>query len=273
MPGEEIGDALDSAENLKESGISTVVTHLGENVSEEGETGKVTQHYLQVFDLICVRGLDTHVSVKLTELGLDLSPDLCYANLKPLIEKAQALKNFVWIDMEGSNHTNATLELFRRVRAEFSNVAVCLQSYLHRTTNDLKQILPLSPVIRLVKGAYAEPANIAFPKKHDTDENYFALAKVLLDQVKSGGPAPAVATHDQDLIQRIRKEADMMGLPKNAFEVQMLYGIRTQDQLQLVRDGFRVRVLISYGTFWFPWYMRRLAERPANIFFVLRNIP
>jgi len=268
MPGEEIGDALNAAENLKRNGIPAVITHLGENVRQESETATVRDHYLTVLDQIPTRRIDTHISVKLTELGLDQNPELCYSNLKSLIEKARDVGNFVWIDMEGSNYTESTSEMYRRVRSEYSNTGLCLQSYLYRTRNDLEKLLPLSPAIRLVKGAYAEPPGIAFPKKQDTDQNYFALARILLQQAKK----PAFATHDLDLIRRVQKEADMMGISKDAYEIQMLYGIRSETQLQLVREGFHVRVLISYGTYWFPWYMRRLAERPANVSFVLRNL-
>jgi proline dehydrogenase len=272
MPGEQIGDALDAAERLKQSGIPTVATHLGENVGDAGETHKVRDHYLEVLPQIQARGLDTHISVKLTELGLDQDPDLCAANIKSLLDKAASAGTFVWIDIEGTKYTSATLELFQRVRSEHPGVGLCLQAYLRRTAADLEKLLPLAPVIRLVKGAYAEPPDLAFPKKSDTDENFFSIAKKLLEQAKTRGVVPGFATHDVGLIRRIAKEAETMGVARDAYEVQMLYGIRSEAQLQLVREGFRVRVLISYGTFWFPWYMRRLAERPANVWFVLRNI-
>lgn len=272
MPGEQIGDALDAAERLKQSGIPTVVTHLGENVGDAGETHKVRDHYLDVLPQIQSRGLDANISVKLTELGLDQDPELCLANMKSLLDRGAGAGAFVWIDMEGSKYTTATLDLFQRVRSEHSGVGLCLQSYLRRTMSDLEKLLPIAPVIRLVKGAYAEPPDLAFPKKSDTDDNFFSIAKKLLEQAKAKGVVPGFATHDVGLIRRIAKEAEAMGVAKSAYEVQMLYGIRTEAQLQLVREGFRVRVLISYGTFWFPWYMRRLAERPANVWFVLRNI-
>lgn len=272
MPGEEPADALNAAQTLKEQGLPTVVTHLGENLHSAEETAKVRDHYLGVLEQIQARNLDTHISVKLTELGLDQDPELCYSNIAALIEKADALKNFVWIDIEGSPYVTATLTLFQRLRSKYSNTGLCLQAYLYRTKEDLDNLLPLTPRIRLVKGAYAEPPDIAFPKKRDTDENYFSLAKTLLEAGRKNGAAPGIATHDGRLIRRIVKEAGAMGIPQDAFEIQMLYGIRTETQQQLVRDGFRVRVLISYGSFWFPWYMRRLAERPANVSFVLRNM-
>ncbi len=267
MPGEEISDALKAAAKLKEIGIRTVVTHLGENVGEEKETVQVTGHYLDVLDRIHAGGLDTHISVKLTEMGLDQNADLCCSNLKSLLEKAASLKNFVWIDMEGSSYTEGTLRMFERARSEFDNVGLCLQSYLYRTREDLNRLLPLRPVIRLVKGAYAEPADIAFPRKQDNDENYFQLMRTLLSEAQT-----AIATHDETMIRRIAADAENKGISRDKYEVQMLYGIRSNLQKRLVQEGFCVRVLISYGSFWFPWYVRRLAERPANVWFVARNL-
>jgi proline dehydrogenase len=272
MPGEEISDALETALKLQKERIPVVVTHLGENVGDEAETGKVRDHYLEVLDQIQARGLDTQISVKLTELGLDQNPDLCYRNLAALVQKARALGNFVWIDMEGSDYTSRTLDIFGRIRSGFPNTGLCLQAYLFRTDEDLEKLMPLSPAIRLVKGAYAEPSHIAFPSKRDTNKNFTMLAIKLLQQTKSNQVFPAFATHDLRLIRRIENEAGALDVPKRAFEVQMLYGIRTDLQKRLIEEGFRVRVLISYGAYWFPWYMRRLAERPANILFVLRNI-
>lgn len=272
MPGEQIGDALDAAEKLKEKGIPAVVTHLGENVNDASETHKVRDHYLDAMPQIQTRSIDAHISVKLTELGLDQDADLCASNMRALLDRARSVGTFVWIDMEGSKYTTATLDLFARMKSEYAGVGLCLQAYLRRTAADLEKLLPLLPVVRLVKGAYAEPPELAFPKKSDTDNNFCALAKRLLEQAKARSVSPGIATHDVNLIRRIAKEADTMGLARDAFEVQMLYGIRSEAQSQLVREGFRVRVLISYGTYWFPWYMRRLAERPANVWFVVRNI-
>ena len=272
MPGENASDALDATQRLNTAGMPTVLTHLGENVHSMEEASAVRDHYLDLLDQIQSRALDAQISVKLTELGLDQDVELCLGYLNALIEKAAASGNFVWIDMEGSAYTTATLKLFHRARKVYTNTGLCLQAYLYRTADDLKQLLPLAPHIRLVKGAYAEPAAIAFPKKKDTDENFFRIARTLLQEAVKNGTRPGIATHDRALIQRVIKEAGAMGLPQDGFEVQMLYGIRTETQQQLVRDGFRVRVLISYGTTWFPWYMRRLAERPANISFVLRNM-
>jgi len=272
MPGEEIGAALEAAEILRENGIASILTHLGENVTEEAEADQITRHYREVLDHASTRALDCQISVKLTQLGLDLSPELGYTNLRSIVEHAAELQNFVWVDMEGSSYTDLTLELFRRARSEYPNVGICLQSYLYRTAHDLDGLLSLSPAIRLVKGAYAEPGSVAFQKKKDVDANFLALAKQLLGKARQDGVLAAFATHDRRLIRRIEEETATIGLSKEASEFQMLYGIRRGDQIRLARESYRVRVLISYGTAWFPWYMRRLAERPANVLFVLRNL-
>jgi len=272
MPGEQIEDALNAAAELQKLGISTVVTHLGENVTTEEETHQVRDHYLKVLDEIQRRGLEAQISVKLTELGLDQDLELCLVNLKALLTSAAEKSNYVWVDMEGSKYTTSTLDLYYHARETFENTGLCLQSYLYRTKEDLEKLLPVSPGIRLVKGAYAEPATIAFASKSENDENYFNLSRILLLHAKQTGIKIGLGTHDQKLLHRILDLAHSMNVPRHQFEIQMLYGIRRDDQLQFVKEGCRVRVLISYGTFWFPWYMRRLAERPANVLFVLRNI-
>ena len=272
MPGETSEDALNAAEELQRSNnISTVLTHLGENVSTEAETHQVKDHYLELIDQIHIRGLDAQVSVKLTELGLDQDLNLCTSNLKELAGAAAKTNNFLWIDMEGTQYTSSTLDLYSRVREEFQNTGVCVQSYLYRTSEDLEKLIRLKSGIRLVKGAYAESPSVAFASKSDNDENYFKLAGMLL-QGNQELSRIAFGTHDQLLIGRILDHANRMKVARDSFEIQMLYGIRKKDQLRLVQQGCRVRVLISYGTFWFPWYMRRLAERPANVFFVIKNV-
>ena len=272
MPGETVSDALAAAGNLQEQSIGTVLTFLGENVSDPAEAERVTAHYLDVLRRIGESGLRTEVSVKLTQLGLDLSPELCYANVKQIIEQAGA-ESVVWIDMEASNYVDATLELYRRARQSYPNVGICLQAYLYRTAKDVANIIPLGPAIRLVKGAYKEPANVALSRKKEVDENYFALSKQMLSgDARAAGLRAAFATHDRNLIQRIIEHADSMKLGKDSFEFQMLYGIQREEQFRLAREGWKSIVLIAYGTFWFPWYMRRLAERPANVLFVLRNL-
>ena len=272
MPGESLADALTAAAALRESSIGAVFTHLGENVADPAEADRVTAHYLEVLDRIRALGLRSEVSVKLTQLGLDLGAELCYANVKKIIEHAGA-DSLVWIDMEASNYVDATLELYRRVRQAYPNVGVCLQAYLHRTARDITSLIPLGAAVRLVKGAYNEPPDRAIPRKKDVDENYFTLAKQLLsDEARAAGVRVAMATHDRKLIRRITEYVLSQGLSKETVEFQMLYGIQRAEQCRLAEEGWKSIVLVSYGSYWFPWFMRRLAERPANAFFVLRNI-
>ena len=272
MPGEKAEDALVAAQTLQTSGLGTIFTYLGENISDSQEAEAVKRHYLGVLDEIRERGLKTEVSVKLTQLGLDLGKELCYEKLEKIIQHAGEI-SVVWIDMEGSKYVDVTLELFRRARLAYPNVGVCLQAYLYRTAQDLASLMPLGPAIRLVKGAYSEPPEIAFPRKADVDENFFALSRQLLsDEAKRSGVRAAIATHDPKLIRRIEEFARSNGVQNNGFEFQMLYGIQRPEQLRLAREGWPSIVLIAYGTNWFPWYIRRLAERPANVLFILRNL-
>jgi proline dehydrogenase len=272
MPGEELSDALRAARVLEDNGLGTVFTRLGENVTDASEAESVTRHYLEVLDRVEWLGLRTEVSVKLTQLGLDLGPEVCHANLKRIIQHAGA-NSVVWIDMEASNYVDATLELYRRARQAYPNVGICLQAYLYRTTNDLASLIPLGSAIRLVKGAYKEPADVAFPRKRDVDENFLALTQQLVsDEARRAGVQTAIATHDLKLIRRIAGLAQSRGLGKDSFQFQMLYGIQRAGQLRLANDGWRSTVLIAYGSYWFPWFMRRLAERPANVWFLARNL-
>ena len=272
MPGETLDDALAAAQSLRKKKIGTVFTHLGENVGDRAEAQQVADHYLKVLDGIREKGLQTEISVKLTQLGLDLSSDLCYQHLKTIITRAPK-ESTVWIDMEASNYVDVTLDLYRRALGEFPNVGVCLQAYLYRTQDDLAKLLPLRPSIRLVKGAYMEPTNIAFPKKADVDANYFALGKELLRAKKEKTCARvAFATHDVEMICSLAEQALREGFSKAEFEVQMLYGIQRTEQERLAAEGCTSIVLVAYGTFWYPWFVRRLAERPANLWFMLRNV-
>jgi len=210
--------------------------------------------------------------VKLTHLGLDVDQDRTYENARRLAEHAAERGDAVWIDMEAHQYLDRTLEIYHRLREGHTNVGVCLQAYLERTEQDLAKVLAGSGWVRLVKGAYREPAEILVGKKRAVDEAFLRLAMLALDRVEPGGTRLAIATHDVDLIERIDRSAGEAGRSRADFEVQMLYGIRTADQLRLAGEGFRVRTLIAYGSYWYPWYMRRLAERPANVFFVLRNV-
>lgn len=272
MPGETAEAALSCAGELKQQSLGTVFTLLGENVKDLSEAGKVTEHYLNLLNQVRTLGLESEVSVKLTQLGLDLGPELCQANLRRIIECAGS-HSTVWIDMESSPYVDRTLEIYRCARKEFNNVGVCLQAYLHRTAADVKNLIPLGASIRLVKGAYKEPAEVALPKKEQVDENYFNITcQLLSDEAAAAHVRAAIATHDLKLIRRIIDYAQSKNLGKERFEFQMLYGIQRHEQLRLAREGWKSIVLVAYGSYWFPWYMRRLAERPANVFFVLRNL-
>jgi len=272
MPGEELNDAIDAARDFSLKGIPTVFTHLGENITELKEADEVTNHYLDVLDKISKNNIETEVSLKLTQIGLDLSFDKSLENFKTITKKADSLKNFTWIDMEGSPYTSTTLDFYKRVKEDYQNSGICLQAYLLRTENDLKDLLKIKPSIRLVKGAYNEPKDIAFEKKSDVDDNYFRLAEILLNEIRDNNLKAAFATHDIDLINKIIDSAGKLNVPKDKLEFQMLYGIKTAEQLKLVKKGYKLKVLISYGAAWYPWYMRRLAERPANVGFVIKNI-
>ncbi len=272
MPGETLDDALSAARGFSDRGMGTVVTYLGENVTDPEEASRVTDHYRTVLDRIRELKLPTEISVKLTHLGLDLSPDLCYSNLRKLVEHADS-RSVVWIDMESSCYVDRTLEVYRRARSAYSNVGVCLQAYLYRTAADLASLVPLGAAIRLVKGAYNEPPEVAFPRKRDVDENFFILSRQLLSkEAQRAGARAAIATHDRKLIRRVQDYALSQGLDKSSLEFQMLYGIQTAEQYRLAQEGCRSIILIAYGSYWFPWFMRRLAERPANVLFVVRNL-
>ena len=273
MPGEDVGAALAAAADFQRKEITTILTLLGENVADEAAARQVVQHYEAVLDEIQGAGLDSEISVKLTHLGLDLSPACAGDHLLALVDAAARRGAMVWVDMEGSAYTQVTIDVFRRVREKRENVGLCLQAYLRRTARDLEELLAMRAAIRLTKGAYAEPPSIAFPSKAEVDLSYFRLAERMLqpDSVK-GGARIAIATHDRRMIGRIQVAAEALSVPREAYEFEMLYGIQAAEQARLAADGYRVRVLISYGAEWFPWYMRRLAERPANLWFVAKNL-
>jgi len=310
LPGERAEDALAAARELAALGIGAMPSRVGENITEAAEANAVAEHYVGVLAAMRAANLPGSLSIKPTQLGLDLDAEICYCNLIRILEvaadnspsraqQAAPLQNpaaraigagrvadpplrrqlssanpgVIWIDMESSAYTDRTLELFRRVHAAHLNVGVCLQAYLRRTPGDLESLLPLGAAIRLVKGAYAESPVVAFPAKSDVDDAFFALTQRMFaaDSI-SAGTRPALATHDARMIARIIELSRTTDVAQSRFEFQMLYGIQRELQKQLARDGFAVSVLISYGTYWFPWYMRRLAERPANVWFVVRNL-
>jgi proline dehydrogenase len=273
MPGERIEDALRAAKELSADRINTILTNLGENLTSAAEAEQVTQHYLDVMDKVAAAGLDAQISIKPTQLGLDLDRAMCERNLDRLLERAEQRGNFLWIDMESSPYVDPTLELYKRGRARTERIGVAIQAYLFRTAADIEALIPLGAAIRIVKGAYLEPPDVAFAKKEDTDENFYKLCvRLMAPDAQQAGVLLHIATHDIALADRLNAWIAANKVPSSAYEFAMLYGIQREAQLELARQGKRLRVLISYGEFWFAWYMRRLAERPANVWFVLKNL-
>jgi proline dehydrogenase len=273
MPGERLEDAMAAAAAQEGQGVGTIFTKLGENLTRVEDAEEVTLHYLDVLDKVKAAGLRAQISVKPTQLGLDLDKDLCFGNLQRLVDRAGERDNFVWIDMESSPYVDPTLDLFRRTRARSPRIGIALQAYLYRTKDDVESLVPLGSAIRLVKGAYLEPASVAYPKKADVDENFYALScRLLADDAQKAGGLLHMATHDPVLVDRLIAFIDQRRVPKSAYEFAMLYGIQRPLQQRLVAAGRPLRVLIAYGEYWFAWYMRRLAERPANVWFVVKNL-
>ncbi|MCI0635463.1 MAG: proline dehydrogenase family protein [Actinobacteria bacterium] len=268
MPGDTLDDALEAAGRLAERGLPSMFTALGENVTELDEARRVTEHYVDVYDRIGASGLDIEVSVKPTHLGLELDPGAALANLEELAVSAEAHTNWLWLDMESARFLDGTFELYRTLRADHPNVGICLQAYLKRTANDVDELMPLDPAIRLVKGAYREPEELVFRSRNVIDEAYRRLALLILARKGPKGRL-ALGTHDVDLIRIIEANAGS----RDAFEVHMLYGIRQADLLRLLADGYVARSLIAYGSYWYPWFMRRIAEKPVeNTLLALRNL-
>jgi proline dehydrogenase len=274
MPGETVEEALAAAAALKPQRITTILTRLGEGVTKLDEAEQVTQHYLDVLDKVKATGLDAQISVKPTQLGLDLDAAQCQRNLDRICDKAERLGNLpVWIDMENSPYVDPTLALFRKSKERYKGVGLALQAYLYRTTKDVESLLPLGPGVRIVKGAYLEAADVAYPRKSDVDENFYTLCcRLMKEDARRTGTLLHIATHDAALIDRLLKFIDDNKVPATAYEFAMLYGIQRGLQARLAKSGRPIRVLISYGEYWYPWYMRRLAERPANVTFVLKNL-
>ena len=269
VAGETIDEAVLSLRKLNEQGLVTNTTLLGEGVRDQATAMAVVEKYEKILDRIAAEKLQTNIALKLTHLGLDISEELASRNLTRLVEHAQGLGNFIRIDMEESARVDATLRIYRQMRAEgHENVGTVLQAYLYRTERDLDDLLPLKPDLRLVKGAYLEPQNIAYPQKADVDRNYLRLAERML----SGDGYTAIATHDEQIIDYVVNYTHSLGIERDRFEFQMLYGIRPQLQLELVKQGYKVLVATPFGHEWYFYLMRRLAERPANAFFLLRNL-
>jgi proline dehydrogenase len=269
VAGETLDDAVPVLRKLNEDGLLTNTTLLGEGVRDEAETRAVVAAYRELLDRIHAEGLRTNVALKLTHLGLVLDEELAHRNVAALVEHAAAVGNFVRIDMEESRHVDATLGIYRRLReAGHDNVGTVLQAYLFRSENDLAALLPLAPNLRIVKGAYLEPAEVAYAQKRDVDAAYSSLVETSLE----GDGFTAVATHDEALIERTIAFARERGIPNDRFQFQMLYGVRSRLQLDLVARGHDVLVATPYGPDWYRYLMRRLAERPANLLFFVRNL-
>jgi proline dehydrogenase len=268
VAGEALDDAVEAARAVNRAGQSASLDLLGENVTDEASALRSAEDYLAVFERIAQEQLDANVSLKLTQLGLDLGVSLCTELLEGIISHAEHRSNFVRIDMEGSAYTQRTIDIVKRARSKDANVGTVMQAYLYRTEQDVRDLLAVGCRIRLCKGAYNEPPEVAFPKKSDVDRNYVKLMKILLPS----GIYHGIATHDPAMIRATKDFAREKGIGRDQFEFQMLYGIRTDLQKQLVREGYRLRIYIPYGTDWFPYFMRRLAERPANLTFFLRSL-
>ncbi len=272
MPGEDAQDALDASIELEVLGIGTLYTRLGENVDDVAQAQLVADHYLELLDRIQAAEIHGEISVKPTQLGLDVDEDVCFGHLRTLAAAAAEHGSYLWIDMEDSSYVDRTIDLYQRLRASQPRTGICLQAYLRRTAKDVERLLPLDPAIRLVKGAYDEPAAIAFRSKREVDANYLGLAVTLARETRNRSLRLGLGTHDVTLIEQIATHAAAAGVTRDAFEVQMLYGIRSGEQRRLARSGYQVKTLIAYGAAWYPWYMRRLAERPANVLFALRQL-
>ena len=270
LPGEGFEAALKAAVDFKTQRIGALFTLLGENLTDLADADSVVKHYEEV--LAASREIEAEISVKPTQLGLDIDAAAAFANLQRLARAAEKAKRFLWIDMEGSTYTDRTLDLYRRLRPQAPHVGVALQAYLYRTVSDVAGLLPLRPSIRLVKGAYAEPPEIAFTAKRDVDANYLALTVFMLPEVMRSRLRLVLATHDVDLVARAWRFGQALGMDRSQLEVAMLYGIRAGEQVRLAREGFTVWDLIAYGDAWYAWYLRRLAERPANVWFVARQL-
>lgn len=268
IAGENIRDAIGAIEELNRAGLDATFDHLGESTSSREEAAADVGEYLTVLDMIAASGVRSNISVKLTQLGLDIDEQFCYENTRRLVEAASAHGNFVRIDMEDSTRTDATLRVFCRVHDQFPNVGIVLQACLRRTEKDVEAILARRARIRLCKGAYSEPEEVAFAEKSEVDRHYLRLTERLL----GSGIYHAFATHDERIITAVKKFAEGQGIARDHFEFQMLYGIRRDLQQRLVGEGYRVRIYVPYGRFWYPYFMRRLAERPANLWFVLSNL-
>ena len=266
VAGDTSEEALNVARQLNDSGFRVTLDLLGESVSDRAEAERAAAEYAESLAEIDAHEAETTISLKLTQLGLDIDTDFCYHNLLGIVRRAEELGNFVRIDMEDSEHTQTTLDVFYRVFEKYRNVGIVIQSYLHRSEDDIARLVKLGASVRLCKGAYNEPASVAFQEKSEVDGNYVRLMKMLLD----GGAPTAIASHDERMIDATLEHVSRNGIPDDAFEIQMLYGVRRDYQRKLVANGLNMRLYLPYGSQWYSYFMRRMAERPANLLFVMR---
>ena len=268
IAGENIDDALSAIRELNAQGVTATFDHLGESTTVAAQAAADTREYLHALRRIDETGIQSNVSAKPTQLGLDIDEELCYQNLRTIVAEAHRLGNFVRVDMEDTTKTDATLRILQRLRAEYDNVGIVLQAYLYRTEKDLETVLAWGSRVRLCKGAYDESAEVAFADKAAVDANFIKLMQRLL----TSGIYHGIATHDEKMIAATKAFARAANISLSAFEFQMLYGIRRDLQLGLAQEGYRVRTYVPYGEHWYPYFMRRLAERPANIWFIVKNL-
>lgn len=272
VAGDTLDDAINVTRSLNQRGLDVTLDYLGESVTDEAGALQATQAYIDMLDRIAASGVGATVSVKLTQLGLDIREDLCLANMRRILDRARQTGNHITIDMESSDYTDATLRVFRTLRREYDNMGTAIQAYLYRSEADMKALASEGAFVRLCKGAYKEPADRAFPDKADVDANFVRLTELFLSpEAQAAGAYLAIGTHDERMISAARAYIRAHDVPYDRFEFQMLYGIRPRLQEQLRDDGFKVRIYVGYGTEWYSFYMRRLAERPANVWFIVSN--
>lgn len=273
VAGETLADAVHAVQQLNEQGLAATLDHLGESVTNADQARRAKDAYLAALDAIAQHRLRSHVSIKLTHMGLDIDPALCLDNIEQIAAKAQSIGSKMRIDMEDSTRTQVTLDLFKTLRARYADVGIVIQAYLYRSQADMQELYNMGARVRLCKGAYKEPPEAAFPLKKDTDANFLKLAEIFLGAGENcTGAHLALATHDEKIINWAKQYIREHGVPYDRFEFQMLYGIRSELQRQLVKEGYPVRVYVPYGSQWYPYFMRRLAERPANVIFLLSNL-
>ncbi|MFM1653410.1 proline dehydrogenase family protein [Brevibacillus sp. B_LB10_24] len=269
VAGETISEAIQKVRELNEKGLLCTLDHLGEFVFSEEEANESADYCIMTLEAICASGVNCNLSLKLTQLGLDISRDLCLRNMRRILEAAKKNGNiFVRIDMEDYAHNEVTLQILDELLQDFDNVGTVIQAYLYKSADDIEKLKDRHVNLRLVKGAYKEPAEVAYPEKADVDENY---KKIISQHILNGNYA-AVATHDDQIIHYVKRLVEEHNIPRDRFEFQMLYGIRTQSQIELAKEGYRMRVYVPYGNDWYGYFMRRLAERPANVAFVLKGM-